>query len=273
MIVTMRQRAIFIFGVVVALMGGGTALAESLITQSYAAPSTLAPGSVVAFDKTTGGVVLATAKAVDNLFGVVVQADASLLSFQGTAKNQAQVATSGTVPMIVADINGPVKQGDSITASPIEGVGMRATSNIKVIGTAQQDLATSTGKKTQNLTDTAGVKRDVVIGVITANVAPAYFFKEPDKSVIPAALQNLVNAAVGKQVTPLPIIISFSIFILALVVVASLIFSAIRGSIISVGRNPMAQSAVYRSLLQVTVLILGIVAVAVAAIYLILSRL
>jgi hypothetical protein len=46
----------------------------------------------------------------------------------------------------------------------------------------------------------------------------------------------------------------------------------IRNSIISVGRNPMAQSAVYRDVIQLSALVLGILAVAVIAIYFILSR-
>jgi hypothetical protein len=47
----------------------------------------------------------------------------------------------------------------------------------------------------------------------------------------------------------------------------------IRSSIISVGRNPLSQSAVYRDLIQLSALVLVILAVGLAAIYFILSKL
>jgi len=47
----------------------------------------------------------------------------------------------------------------------------------------------------------------------------------------------------------------------------------IRSSIISVGRNPMSQSAVHRDLIQLSALVLGILAVGFTALYLVLTRL
>ena len=56
-------------------------------------------------------------------------------------------------------------------------------------------------------------------------------------------------------------------------VVSVIIYSIIRSSIISIGRNPMAQSAVYRNVIQLSTLVLAILGVSVIAIYLILTRL
>jgi hypothetical protein len=58
-----------------------------------------------------------------------------------------------------------------------------------------------------------------------------------------------------------------------IIAISSLISSAVRSSIISVGRNPLSQAAVYRNLMQVSGLILGILAAAVAAVFMILTKL
>jgi len=110
------------------------------------------------------------------------------------------------------------------------------------------------------------------LGTVPVVVNVTYYYAQPDKTLIPAALQNLANALAGKTVDSLPIIISCVIFIITLIVVVSIIYSMIRSSIISVGRNPMAQSAVYRDVIQLSALVLGILAVAVIAIYVILTR-
>ena len=85
--------------------------------------------------------------------------------------------------------------------------------------------------------------------------------------------QNIANAMAGKKVDPLPIIISLIIFIVTMIIVISLVYSIVRSSIISVGRNPLAQSAVYRNAIQMSVLVLAIIAVATIAIYLVLTKL
>jgi hypothetical protein len=180
------------------------------------------------------------------------------------------VATSGIASVLVSDINGAIVQGDSITASPIKGVGMKATSNAKVIGIAQSNPTNSATK--QSYTDEQGKKQSVTLGQVSVAVNVTYYYAQPDKTLIPQAIQNLANALAGKQVNALPIIISGVIFIVTIIVVISIIYSMIHSSIISVGRNPMAQSAVYRDVIQLSALVLGILAVAVIAIYVILTR-
>jgi hypothetical protein len=52
----------------------------------------------------------------------------------------------------------------------------------------------------------------------------------------------------------------------------SIIYAMIHSSIISVGRNPMSQAAVYRNVLQLSVLVVVILMVAVASIYMVLRK-
>lgn len=249
------------------------AMAVTTISQGYSTDEDLPLGSLVSLKKdTTDQVVGATSKNVDSIIGIVINDGSSLLTLSNGSENQVQVATSGNVPMLVSDINGEIEQGDQITASPIKGVGMKATNNTKVVGIAQ-GKPINLGDERHTYTDPDGKEQSVKLGQVPVQVNVAYYFKQPDQTIIPAALQNIANALAGKKVDTLPILISAGIFLVTLIVVSSIIYSMIRSSIISVGRNPMAQSAVYRDVIQLSALVLAILAVAVIAIYLVLTRL
>ncbi|MFI5240568.1 MAG: hypothetical protein ACHQUB_02575 [Candidatus Saccharimonadia bacterium] len=248
--------------------------ADTLLSQGYQSSSQLAIGSIVSLDSNvTGTISAANTGNVDSLIGVVVGANNTPLTLTNGSSNQVQVATSGVVNVLVSDISGTIVTGDPVTASPIDGVGMKATSNIKVIGVAQGDLATSVGKTTQTFTDQNGQKQQAQLGVIPVLVNVAYYFKQPSKTLIPNVIQNIANTIANRVVSPLPILVSLGIFLVTVISIMILIYAAIRSSIISVGRNPLSQAAVYRSLLQVSALVLSIVGVAIGTIYLILTKL
>lgn len=263
----------FVWCAVVVLLAGALPFCVSALTsisQGYSTTDKLSLGSIVSLQANSSDhVVAASTSNVDNLFGVVINADSSLLSLSSGKDNQVQVATSGTVPVLVADINGPIAQGDHITASPINGVGMKATGNVRVIGVAQGAMENASK---QTYTDKSGQEHSVTLGEVPLLVNVAYYFKEPDKTLVPSTLQNLANALAGKSVSATPILISAAIFLVMIIVVSSMIYSMIRSSIISVGRNPLAQSAVYRGLIQMSALVLAILAVGFSSIYLVLTR-
>ncbi len=240
------------------------------ISQGYSTTDKLTLGSIVSLQANSSDqVVAASSTNPDSLLGVVISADSSLLSISSGEENQVQVATSGTTTVLVSDINGSITRGDHITASPINGVGMKATGNVRVVGIAEGAMENASK---QTYTDKEGAKHSVTIGQTPVLVNVSYYFKEPDKTLVPSALQNVANSLAGKNVSTAPILISAAIFLIMLIVVSSMVYSMIRSSIISVGRNPMAQSAVYRDLLQMSAIVLVILAVGFTSIYLILSK-
>jgi hypothetical protein len=247
--------------------------ADTFISQSYTSTDSLPLDSIVSLQNNASDqVVAANSQNSDNTLGIVVNADNSSLSLSTSASNQVQVATSGTLQVFVSDINGSIASGDFITASPISGVGMKATGNARVVGIAQSPLNSSDGSK-QSYTDKAGQKETVLLGEVPVLVNVSYFYKQPDKTIIPSAVQNIADALAGKNVSAAPVLISAGIFIVTLMVVVSIIYSMIRSSIISVGRNPMSQSAIYRDLIQLSALVLVILVGAFVAIYLVLTKL
>lgn len=258
---------------IMALIFPVTVLALTPISQSYATSQKLSLGSLVSLEKNTSDrVEAANTTNVDGMIGVVINSDSSLLSLSSSQDNQAQVATNGTLQVLVSTISGPITKGDHITASPISGVGMKAGGNVRVIGIAQGDLGEDSGTK-QTYKDKDGNEQTVTLGQIPVLVNVSYFFKEPDKTLIPSAIQNVANSLAGRPVSTLPILISAAIFIIMLIVVSSIIYSMIRSSIISVGRNPLSQSAIYRDLIQLSAIVLVILAVGLISIYLVLTRL
>lgn len=270
-----RRRGILV-GIASVLLAGLIATgahALTSISQNYATSSKIPVGSIVSLEEdSTDSVVASSSLSVDNLLGVVINASSALIALNSDSENAVQVATSGTVDVLVSDINGPITRGDHITASPIAGVGMKATDNIRVAGIAQSDLTEGNGRR-ESYKDSEGVDQSVLIGQIPIIVNVSYYFKEPERTIVPTAIQNLANALAGKEVSTLPIILSAAIFIVMLIVVVSIIYSMIRSSIISVGRNPLSQSAIYRDLIQLSALVIGILAVGLIAMYLILTRL
>ena len=254
-----------------ALPAGTSAL--TTISQGYTTGDKLSLGSIVSLTNNSSEQVSAANSTNSNgILGVVIDAGNSLLALTNGQTNQIQIATSGIEQVLVSNINGDISQGDQITASPISGVGMKATTNAKVIGIAQDSLSGTNGS-TETYTDQSGNKHTVTIGNVPVLVNVSYFYKQPDKTLIPSAIQNIANALAGRSVNTLPILISMGIFIVTLIVVVSIVYPMIHSSIISVGRNPMSQSAVYRDLIQMSALVLAILGVSVVAIYLVLTKL
>ena len=245
--------------------------AYTSLSESYFTKDKLSLGSIVSLeDNSTDTVIAADSSSVDNLLGVVISSGSSLLNLSSGQDGQVQVATDGTLPVLVSDINGAIERGDHVTASPVKGVGMLATANVRVIGIAQGPMSNT---KKQEYKDAKGETKTMTIGEVPVLVNVAYYFKEPDKTVVPAAIQNVANSLAGKEVGTVPILISGAIFLIMLIIVASLIYSMIRASIISVGRNPLSQSAIYRDLVQLSGLVIAILGVGLISIYLVLTKL
>lgn len=244
------------------------------ISQGYKLAGAAVDGTLVATDHSASSTVApATLEHANDLVGVVIQAKESLLAVD-SGTNQTQVATSGVAYALVSNINGEVKSGDRITASPLTGVGMKAVSASRVLGIAQSDLLAASGLQTVATKDKTGHNVNVKVGRILVSVNVGYYAGPPDSthSVIPKSLQDISNALAGKQVSPIRVILSGLLLIIALIISIILVYAAVRSSIVSIGRNPLSQPAVRKGLAQVLGFVIVILLVTLIAVYLILSR-
>jgi hypothetical protein len=205
----------------------------------------------------------------DRLVGVV--GDKPLIELSGGGSG-AQVVTSGLTLALVSDINGKVVNGDKITASPIEGVGMKATQSTMVVGTAQGDLADISTEE-REVTTKDGKKQKVNIGLLPVQVSVSYYTvpEGAGSSFVPSFLQELANQVSGRNVSPVRVLVAALILLLLFISVTVLLYSAVRSSIISIGRNPLSESAVRKSLLEVGLTVAAVLMFATLVIYLVLT--
>jgi len=78
----------------------------------------------------------------DNIIGVITENPAVELNL-GNTENTYPIATSGEAYVWVSLANGSIKNGDPITSSPWEGIGMKATAVGPILGMALEDVKAS----------------------------------------------------------------------------------------------------------------------------------
>ncbi len=251
-----------------------SAASASLISQGYAVSSPVPTGALVSIVPAKPGTAeISTLKNQDKLFGVAVVSSSALLSISG-GSGEIQVATSGLAPVLVSTENGSIKRGDHLGVSTIAGVAKKAEPNTRSIGTASDDFdGSSTGSQKRKL-DTGSGSKEVSVGQIPVDIAVGNY--EPNGpatgSIVPTWLQSVTNTVAGKPVSPIRAIIATTILIAAIISVSVLMYGAVRTSIISIGRNPLAKKSVFQGLAQVLVIVVVILGTSAIVSYFVISR-
>jgi hypothetical protein len=230
---------------------GGARLAHS-ISQGYStSDTTLKKGMVVSLssDSTQDHPAVQSADVtnVDKIVGVVVGMNDTLITV-GSATAQIYVATTGQLPAYVSDLNGLVKKGDLISLSPLKGVLMKADDNgsIGVMGTALEDYPLSSAQ-TVTVNDSSGKPATVHVGLVNVdiNMKPTTVSTSSQNW-----LQRLGKSITGHNVSELRVVAALAIFVTLLVIEGTVIYSAVSGSLISMGRNPLAKNQILWQLVR-----------------------
>lgn len=247
-----RQTIVGVIVLQVLAAASATAAIDSL-SHAYKTDSKLAPGSLVSLD--AGGsnkVVPANIINGDRLLGVAVENSDSLLAAD-VGNDTIQVITAGPANVLVSTLAGDIRVGDRIAVSPFNGVGMKALSGERVIGQAQTAFKPgSRGGVRQTIRDRNGRTRTVWVGYVSVSVSVG---SESAQQV--NDWQRLAKSLTGHNVSTARVIASVIVAFVALVTIGTIIYAAIYGSIISVGRNPYAKY----SILRVVRLVLGLAGV------------
>lgn len=248
-----------------------SAAALGALSQSFTTTDrSLSAGTLVTLtSQSANRIQQATSDHASQLVGVT--ADKPLIALGGGSQS-AQVVVSGQTPALVSNINGDIKVGDKITASPLKGVGMKAQESTEVVGIAESNLSDAQ-TTTQHVTDKDGKSTTVKVGVISLQVNVSYYAAPRDKlsGVVPTFLVNVGSSIAGKDISPLRVLIGFTSLLIGFVITGIMLQAAVRSGIISIGRNPLAHDSLRRSLLDVLVTSLGLLVVTIVAFYLILS--
>lgn len=241
----------------------------STISRSYTIEGGPTKGNLVSLDITKPGTGhLATIANSSDLLGIVVGRGDSLLAID-PSDSTAQVAIEGTAPVLVSTINGDISKGDLISVSPLSGLGMKAQPGLPVIGSAQAAFTSqSSAATTQQITDKGGKSRSVKVGFTSVAIK---INTSTEGSTSINSLQKAVKSLTGRVIPTVRIIISLVIVTITLVTLVMLIYASIFGSIISIGRNPLAKSAILRTLRSVLALSALLAAMTAVALLLLLS--
>jgi hypothetical protein len=243
---------------------------DSAISQGFTSEQELSVGTLVSLteDATNGTVQAANTDNGERLVGVISKQ--SLIELSGATVG-VQVAIGGSSYALVSDINGEVKRGDKIAPSPLSGIGMKATESTQVLGTAEEDFTTAKQTSTQEIEDKGGVSRTVKIGLVTTQVNVAFYQKPDDNaSFLPSFLLRFANQVIGREVAPIRVLIALILLAAGFGGVAVLLYSSVRSSIISIGRNPLSADAVHKGMFEVAALAIGILLLTLIALYLVL---
>lgn len=260
-----------VFSLLVLFSSAPVAASSANISHAFHASGQIPSGSIVSLDKSqTGYVDLANTNNGLLIEGVAASANESLLAVDPSSTT-VQVATSGSVNTLVSTLNGDIKVGDQIAVSPFNGVGMVALPGSHTVGLAETAFNSATqGASEQQVSDNKGkvsqiwfgyVRLSISIGADTAIAAG----QEQD------SLQKLAKNLTGHDVSPFRLVISLIVASVAILLLITLIYASIYGTIVSVGRNPLARYDIFRSLASVIAMALVVAALASVTIFFLLK--
>lgn len=243
----------------------GVSAASPNFSRSYNATTVIPNGSLVSLMSGSSSIVQAANTANSNrLVGVVEQSSDSLLAVN-PGSGKVQVATSGTVNALVSTVNGNISVGQNIAVSPFNGVGMKANSGDRVIGIAVTAFNPNTAGATNEIVkDSSGNKHRITVGYVRLTIAIGTL-NSSNFSI--QSLQLFVESLTGHPISALRLIIAVVVAIVAILSIVTLIYASIYGSIVSIGRNPLAKMAVFRTLTSVIGMVTLIAGVASITIY------
>lgn len=207
---------------------------------------------------------LSTLNNSNYLLGVVQAEGSGLIEFNKDGAT-VHVATNGVATAYVSDINGAIKKGDFIGPSWIDGVGMYVPegNEHKVLGVALEDFDTTSAKEYPDISTPSGNKT-VKVGSLAVRLSGP---PSQQLTASQSGVSGFTAKLVGRQVSFTRAVAAFLIFGFTLAICAIFISSSIRNSFVSIGRNPMASKPIYRSLIEVSIVSMGIILVGTAAAY------
>lgn len=244
--------------------------------QGYAADTPLDNGTIVQLTgKDANRVKIATQAELQNMFGVTVDRNQlSVTLSNGGLENEVFVAASGVYNVLVSTQAGPISAGDYVTLSSINGVAMKAGTEEKtVFGRANAGFdGKSITLGTSTLKDTDGnTNKTVTLGSIPVTIDIRSNPNEKStKTLLPEFLERIGQAVAEKEVSPIRMYLSLGITAISIIAAIAIVYSGVRNSVISIGRNPMSKKSIFRALLEIILTSILILIIGLFAVYLLL---
>jgi len=185
--------------------------------------------------------------------------------------NSKPVAISGEVSALASDINGEIKKGDLLSASWIDGVVMKVQdgSGARIVGIALEDFNLSGSRTYAELDMPTGTVAKTNVNYIEIRLSGGEVFATQNTLGASGTSSGFVDKLAGKDVPIYRLATGLFVFIASIVVAGLFIFSSIKGSFISFGRNPLASNSIYLGLIQISTISVAFLSVGAALAYLV----
>lgn len=244
------------------------------ITTGYGTSGVVQIGMIVGLAKDDNTKVEAiNNERLTEAIGVAVNNNDSPITLSGE-NQKTYVANSSKYAVLVSDQNGSIRAGDYVTLSSVNGIGMRADEfQSVVVGQATQEFngkTSSTYISTAQVKDNKGKDRTINIGKVEVNIGIAKNPLAKNVTDAPEILQRAGKTIAGRVVTAPRLYFALVLLILVSAISASVIYSAVRSGIISLGRNPLSKRLIIKGILQMVVVALIIFFTGLLGVYLIL---
>ncbi|MCA9351126.1 hypothetical protein H6794_00475 [Candidatus Nomurabacteria bacterium] len=245
------------------------------VTRGYSSDMLLQKGMIVKLkDDDPNKVEPVKKEQEEKIHGVVINPTDSAVLL-GEEDQKVFVASTGPFSVLVSSQNGPIKAGDYVTLSSISGIGMAASDLDKVvIGKAMENFDTNDITKVRSsatIKDSAGNTTEVKIGTIRVDISVGRNPSQRANASLPVVLKGVSETIAGKPVTPARVYVSFFVFVTTSIISGAMLYSAVRSTMVAMGRNPLGKKAIIRSLLQVASVAVLIFIVGLFAVYLLLK--
>lgn len=233
------------------------------VVEGFNAAKALEPGEIVALDKNASKAVIESPSSdTTKIYGVVVDPSDAPITLNSQS-GQTYVATTGIYQVLVSTSNGAIKPGDYISMSPLNGIGARAN-NLQAMVLGQAESAFD------GRSDVITTSGSAAIGRIYVNINVQ---KNPlsTDTAVPSFLKRIANSLANKPVSVVRIYSSLVIFLVAAVAAVTVLWSGIRSSLISLGRNPLSRHTIFSGMYKVIFTGVGIFILGLAGVYLLLK--
>lgn len=265
-----RLRASALLAFLLALSVVGPVSAQSVL-QGYPSNEKLQKGMLVTLNKDDQTHVEAiTDKTLDKLKGVVADSNDSPVTLSGEDQ-KVFVATTGSYEVLVSNENGSINPGDFISGSSLAGIGMKVNDSQSVILGRAIGKFEGTGDSIGKANGPSG--GSVAFGRIMVDIGVGNnpTLKAPLSESVPNALEKIASDLAGKTVSAARVYLALAVLLITTGVAGATLFSGVRSTVISIGRNPLSKGIIYKGLAQVTLLGLIIFITGLFAVYLLIK--
>ena len=247
--------------------------------QTYTSSTPLQVGTIVqlASGKTANSVAPSTFAKMQDMYGVVIDPNALPITVSSNLTNQTYVADGGRYDVLVSTQGGPIKEGDYVTISNVDGVAMEAGTYDQqhmVFGRAAANFDGKSGViyTTTLKTTTGNTIQTVQVGLIPVAINIQRNPNQKSTKVdLPPFLQQLGQAVAQKPIGPAKIYMSLIITGACIIVALVTLYAGIRNAVIAIGRNPLSKKSIFRGLLEIIVTSFLILIIGLFAVYLLLK--